>query len=164
MADNLKAILGAGVVNSTPLFDALVDSQWVLDIGSNSGDQLDISGDFLQERRNQLTDNDYRERLLQKIEVLKGHGSRDDIIKAVKLLTGAEAVQLVEGLASVTIGINDPITLELVGQIKEYVGGGISLSGVTISDTPFMFAGGDGLGFGTVGDPSVGGDLASYLI
>jgi len=165
MAENLKAILGACLANSEDLTTALTASNKVLDLCTANGVNLDLCGTFLGEERFTYTDIEYRARLKKKAEILKGYGSRNQVIEVIKHLTGATSVVINEPApATMSIEIVTPIDLTLINNIKHYVAGGVSLLGIRVSAKPFVFEGETGGGFGDVNDPLVGGDFSYYII
>lgn len=121
-----------------------------LTVRNGVGKQLDLIGEWVGERRRGRNDLQYRRAIYLRIARNISKGTSEDIIDIYQLLTGATSVFWYEIYpAHVVIFGNVNIDFELIND----------------GDDAFAFAGGtDGLGFGDLFDPLVGGGFAEIVL
>lgn len=119
-------------------------------VSSATGAQLDIIGDIVGEARKGRSDTPYRIGIRAKIGINTSKGTAEEAITIFSLLFGATEVMLQEyfpGVVDIFGNVN--ILFQLQGDGPE----------------AFAFDGGiDGLGFGDVFDPDVGGTFATLYL
>lgn len=141
-----------------------------------TGAQLDGWGDLLNVPRNGLDDEMYRNAIKTFTALYQSNGNPEDVISAVKFLTDATSVQLINQYPARVSIFTDGFTIpdNLVTQVEQFVPAGVAVeitvnSGVSTEDT-FTFApdpgdltdvGGKGFSEPTV--PASGGVLTDKL-
>lgn len=172
--DKIEALLEALVeqchgCSTTSLEDVFEDLQGLVSIDDSSGAQLDLIGDILGVLRGEKTDAVYRVHLKAQIRLLRCEGTPEDLYDIAGLILGADAeLRIVEQYPAALEFFVDtafPGTVdvtEFTGIMESATPAGVRfVLRYHTTSTPFVFDGGDGLGFGDAGDPGVGGDLAS---
>lgn len=119
-------------------------------VNTATGNQLNLLGDIVGQSRGGRNDNEYRLWIYIKIAINIGKGTPEEVIEIFRLVTGSTVVALYEYF---------PGVVELYGNVNFEYG--------YLNNGPeaFAFEGGvDGLGFGDLFDPDIGGIFAEIVI
>jgi hypothetical protein len=138
-----------------------------------TGATLDRWGNLLGELRSGRSDSEYRAAMFFKITRNIAQGTPSDLISIFQILTGAQNVKYSEQYPAtaflVGIGMPEGTDTDILGPyIKAAAPAGVRLGQITVAtgDRVFGFEGYPASflsGFGDLGDPSVGGFLASNI-
>jgi hypothetical protein len=111
-------------------------------IDSAIGSQLDVLGVILDERREGLSDSDYRQILKLKIYIISSDGTIASVIAATEDLTGGTLVRFTEpSYAAVAITTNGLLASQsILDKIHEVVGAGIDAIVTTVTGNPFALS------------------------
>lgn len=136
------------------------------------GVNLDTWGEILEEKRNGLSDADYRLLLLGKVATNVSQGTPDDIIAVFKILTRATFIDYNEeypaGVFLTAVGAI-PITspAKVKASVKKATAGGVAINFfATTGANAFSFAEDidpNGKGFDDLSAPGNGGEFASIF-
>lgn len=130
----------------TSLIDIL-NNRWVM---TAIGKQLDLLGSIVGETRRGRTDAEYRIGILIRIAINTSMGTPENTIAIFSLVTGATVVNLYEYFP---------------GVVELYANVNFEFNFINCGADAFAFEGGiDGLGFGDVFDPSVGGIFCEIVL
>lgn len=158
---------------SQELEDLLHEFYSFLSIDSMIGAQLDTIGVILGQKRNGLTDIEYRVYLKAKIGQNVGSGTLSDIRIVWNLLLPNHEVQIVEQYpCSISIQTDAELTEEEWKLIKRFaviLCAGVKLNNIIFfEETPFSFQedpdNPDTAGFGDYNDADAGGDLSTIIM
>lgn len=142
------------------------------------GAQLDIIGEYVGITRGGYPDDLFRLFIQVQIGINNSQGHANEILAIVGLITGATNVLYIPGFPagmSLQVNINLPAYLaslpltgaEFIQLIQKTIPAGVALYGISWYDGPGTAFGWesdpDALGFGTITDPSLGGDWASLI-
>ena len=138
------------------------------------GTQLDIIGKIVGQLRNDLDDATYRRYCRARISASRSNGMIVDLIKVASQVLDDDDIYihlLQEQIATIVVRLEEKAVSQDLGEIvvlflKDAVSAGVKLilefSSLAPTST-FSFFDGEGLGFGSTLDASVGGGLASAL-
>jgi len=130
--------------------EALFQMLELFSVFTATGKQLECIGQIVGEPRRGRKDPAYRIAILAKIAINTSKGTPEDAIKVFSLITGATIVQLHEYF---------PGVVEIFGNVNFEYGY------ENLGPDSFAFDGGvDGLGFGDVFDPDVGGVFVGLVL
>lgn len=123
-------------------YDASLALANSFDVTTAVGAQLDLLGIVLDERRQGLSDADYREILRLKTFIISSDGALLKVVNAVKELTGGTIVTWSDSFpAGVTITTNGKLaSAYILAQINEITGAAILPNVSTIAGLPFSLS------------------------
>ena len=133
------------------------------------GDLLDRIGDLIDVSRNGLSDDNYYQKILNKIDIINSVGRVDDIIKVIGRAAGSIKTLYTEVYpASFFVRVFEPtyyLSKEEIDVIAKKVAPvGVGFTVIEVPDTPFVFDGDDeGEGFSSTGSPTTGGTFSEKI-
>jgi hypothetical protein len=124
------------------VYDAFYDILGAFSIDDAIGAQLDLLGIILNERRQGLDDDDYRQILKLKTYLISSDGTISDVIDAVADLTGGTLVRFTEPFpAAVNITTNGLLASQsILDKVGQLVGAGIEANVTTVTGDPFSLS------------------------
>lgn len=141
----------------------LEDIKTQTNIDTAVGVHLDRLGEHLGRRRQGLTDTEYRKVLKVQAILNSGEGQYHTVLQLWRTLLDSDTATVTEEFpAGVSLFSDVGIpTLETIGILTQALPVTVTASFTSTidSDPAFCFEGGDGLGFGTTEDSSIGGKL-----
>jgi len=162
-SENFKHLLQIFLEEIQEIEDTLEDIKFQRNIDNAEGVQLDGIGDILGKLREGLSDTDYRLALKVQQILNAGEGQYATILKLWRILLGSTSATVTEEFpAGVALFSDTGVpTLETLNTLTQAlpVTVTLSLTSSIDADPAFCFEGGDGLGFGTTEDISIGGKL-----
>lgn len=138
------------------------------------GEQLDVLGRLVGQKRNGLSDDDYRRYVRARIAANRSNGSYEDLIKVTGLVLDDDAAYIHvrrAGTATVIVKVEDILLTMALGDIvltflKQAVAAGVRLIlefDIQAEADTFCFFGGPGKGFGSSQIVVDGGKFAAAL-
>jgi hypothetical protein len=110
-------------------------------VGSAEGQTLDYVGEIAgQSRPFGMTDENYRALIRWKIQLNRSGGEPNTLLDALKIITGADEVRIVEATGFIQLSFSGgTVPDDLYSKMKRVVSGGVSLQLSRGSSTPFRF-------------------------
>lgn len=159
----LKTVLQIYLEEFQEIEDTLVEILSQRNLDNAIGTQLDGIGDIVGRRRDGLSDTEYRKFLKVQQLLNSSEGQYTTILKLWRILTGSDSATISEEFpAGVSLFSDVGVPpLEYIQLLSQALPITVTLSLVSSidADPVFCFEGGDGLGFGTTEDNSIGGKL-----
>jgi PKD repeat protein len=174
----LHGFLNSVAIMVQDIEDSLTDLKRFRGIISAEGTSLDLIGDIVGCPRTSVDDDIYRADIYFQIAINNSKGTAEELITALKRISGASAVDFSEGQpATITLTINDTIDIPLetiIARLNKIRPAGVKLIlKYTHGNTPFIFGGegssppyfSSGSGFGETGAgwETVGGNIVELI-
>ena len=167
LEDLIEALYGEQVQDIEDMLQDFCDRT---NIDLSVGNQLDKIGELVGLKRNFLDDSIYRIFLKAQIVANNSNGQFEDIVKLWTLLSQSETINVEEVYpAEINLYCSEEIDSSnltlIVDLVEQTLMSGVSLGYISnfFDSAAFSFAEGDGLGFGSIYDPSIGGEFASLI-